>query len=84
MSVSPLRIYTVFHTEAELQGEDEWARVGRLFDALQTDDRFQIIRPGQVLDLIHLPGAGNRLVPGWRLAQPGIFSLNKQRVKNYE
>ena len=49
-----------YHTEAALQ-ENEWQRIERLFEALRADDRFQFIRPSQVLDLIELPEAGNRL-----------------------
>jgi len=49
-----------YHTEVALQ-VDEWQRIGRLFGALLSDDRFQFIRPGQVLELMEAPGAGNRL-----------------------
>ncbi len=50
-----------YHTEAVLQEESEWQRIGQLFEYLLTDNRFQFIRPAQVLGMIQLPGAGNRL-----------------------
>ena len=50
-----------YHTEAILQEKGEWQHIGRLFEALLGDGRFQFIRPSQVLDLMQVPGAGNRL-----------------------
>jgi len=50
-----------YHTEAVLQEKSEWLRIGRLFEALLADNRFQFIRPSQVLELMQAPGAGNRL-----------------------
>ena len=50
-----------FHTEAPLQDQGEWNRIGRLLETLSEDKRFQFVRPGQVLDLMREPGAGNRL-----------------------
>lgn len=50
-----------YHTEAVLQEESEWLRIERLYKRLRADDRLQLIPPRQVLELIDLPGAGNRL-----------------------
>jgi hypothetical protein len=50
-----------FHTEPKLDDAGEWARIDQLFDLLRRDERFEFIRPSQVLDLMHVPGAGNRL-----------------------
>jgi len=50
-----------YHTEASLHEDGEWHRIDRLFEALLSDNRFSFIRPSQVLDLIELPAAGNRL-----------------------
>lgn len=49
-----------FETEAVLK-EDEWQRIDGLFKILLADGRFQFIRPSQVLEFMHAPGAGNRL-----------------------
>jgi hypothetical protein len=48
-----------YHTEAVLR-EDEWERIGKCFEVLLDDNRFQFIRPGDVLKLINEPEAGNR------------------------
>jgi len=50
-----------YHTEASLHEDGEWSRIDRLFEALLSDSRFSFIRPSQVLDLMELPEAGNRL-----------------------
>lgn len=50
-----------FHTEALLEDGVEWQRIEALLEALHTDDRFEFVRPSQVLDLMDAPGAGNRL-----------------------
>jgi len=49
-----------YHTEADLQ-EDEWQRIGRLFETLLADDHFRFVRPGKTLELLRVPGAGNCL-----------------------
>jgi hypothetical protein len=56
-----------YHTEPELAAEGEWQRIGRLFEELQADNRFLVVRPGEVLRMMKAPGAGNRL----RLESPG-------------
>lgn len=50
-----------YHTEASLHEDGEWHRIDRFFEALLSDSRFRFIRPNQALDLLELPGAGNRL-----------------------
>ncbi|MEW5802151.1 MAG: glycoside hydrolase family 57 [bacterium] len=50
-----------YHTEAPLGQESDWLRIERLFEYLLTDSRFRFVRPGEVLELIHQSGAGNRL-----------------------
>ncbi|MBN2374047.1 glycoside hydrolase family 57 [bacterium] len=50
-----------FHTEAVINGEGEWRRIEQLFNKLLHDERFQFIAPSHVLELINMPGAGNRL-----------------------
>jgi len=50
-----------YHTEASLHEDGEWNRIDRLFEALLSDSSFSFIRPNQALDLMELPGAGNRL-----------------------
>ena len=49
------------HTEASLHEDGEWMRIGLLFEALLNDNSFHFVRPGQVLELMEAPGAGNRL-----------------------
>jgi hypothetical protein len=50
-----------YHTEAALSERTEWSRIDALFEALGADNRFRFIRPSQVLELMQVPGAGNRL-----------------------
>jgi hypothetical protein len=50
-----------YHTEALLHEDGDWHRIGWLFEALLSDGRFRFIRPSQTLDLLDVPGAGNRL-----------------------
>lgn len=50
-----------YYTEASLHEDGEWHRIDQLFEALLSDNRFRLIRPSQALDLMELPGAGNRL-----------------------
>ena len=50
-----------YHTEPVLQEESEWQRIGRLFEVLLADSRFLFSTPSQVLKLMQVPGAGNRL-----------------------
>ena len=50
-----------YHTEAALAGRVEWERIGRLFEALLADDRFEFVRPSAVLSMAGEPEAGNRL-----------------------
>jgi len=49
-----------YHTETDLQ-EDEWYRIGRLFEKLLADNRFRFVSPGNALELMRVPGAGNCL-----------------------
>jgi hypothetical protein len=50
-----------FHTEPVLKQSEEWPRIRQLFERLIQDDSFRLIRPSQVLELMNVPGAGNRL-----------------------
>lgn len=50
-----------FMTEAPARGENEWSRIGALFTALRAEPDVDFICPGQVLELLDRPGAGNRL-----------------------
>jgi len=50
-----------YHTEPGRQPESEWLRIERLVERLVGDERFQFIRPSQVLELMDAPSAGNRL-----------------------
>ncbi len=50
-----------YQTEPVLNGQNEWARIEKLFEALLAEERFSFIRPSQVLDLFDAPGAGNEL-----------------------
>jgi len=50
-----------YHTEATLAGTSEWARIGRVFEAIAGDSRFRLIRPSQTLDLMEQPEAAHRL-----------------------
>ncbi|MDY6937246.1 MAG: glycoside hydrolase family 57 [Cyanobacteriota bacterium] len=49
-----------YHTEAEIEF-DEWQRIEELFSTLTADDRFEFISPSQVLNLMQVLNAGNRL-----------------------
>jgi len=48
-------------TEAELGRADEWKRIEQLMVRLLLDERIEFLRPSQVLENLHFPGAGNRL-----------------------
>lgn len=50
-----------FSAEAVLGSEGEWQRIAKLYQVIQTDGRFNLIRPGQVLDFFDHVGAGNSL-----------------------
>jgi len=50
-----------FHTEPKFEESGEWNRIAQLLDILLKDERFRFILPSQVLDLMEVPGAGNRL-----------------------
>jgi hypothetical protein len=50
-----------YHTEAALAERVEWQRIGRLFEALLADDRFEFVKPSTVLTMTAEAGAGNRL-----------------------
>ncbi len=50
-----------FNTEAVMGSENEWARIAKLYEAVQSDGRFRLIRPSQVLDFLDRPGAANLL-----------------------
>jgi hypothetical protein len=50
-----------FRTEAGYGDKSEWERIARLYTALKDDRRFCLIRPGQVLDFLDHPAAGQRL-----------------------
>jgi hypothetical protein len=50
-----------YRTEAVLTDGVEWQRIGRLFETLLSDDRFEFVPPSAVLKMLELPDAGNRL-----------------------
>jgi len=50
-----------YNTESALQEDGEWLRIRLLFEPLIKDGRFRFVCPGQVLNLIDKPGAGNLL-----------------------
>ena len=50
-----------FTTEATIRGESEWKRIARLYETLRFDERFSLIQPGQTLEFLKVPGAGNPL-----------------------
>lgn len=50
-----------YRTEAELTDGVEWQRIGRLFETLLSDDRFEFVPPSAVLEMLEQPDAGNRL-----------------------
>ncbi len=50
-----------YHTEASLHEDGEWMRIGLLFEALLNDNSFQFVQPSQVLGMMNVPEAGNRL-----------------------
>ena len=50
-----------FKTEAVMSGENEWSRIARLYEAVQADSRYRLIRPSQVLEFLDRSGAGNLL-----------------------
>ena len=50
-----------YHTEAPLGSSSEWTRISELFQVLKLDGRFSFASPSQVLDLMGMPGSGNRL-----------------------
>ncbi len=50
-----------YHTEADLGNQNEWKRIEQLMVRLLLDERIEFVRPSQVLENLHLPGAGNRL-----------------------
>lgn len=50
-----------YKTEAALPKPIEWERIGRLFETIKADDRFEFVPPSEVLELLGEPGAGNRL-----------------------
>ncbi len=56
-----------FHTEAIMQEESEWIRIGSLYETLAKDERFEFMLPGQVLAYLADKQGGNEL----RLESPG-------------
>ncbi len=50
-----------YHTEAALGKESEWDRIERIFRTIEEDDRFQIIPPSSILEMLALADSGNRL-----------------------
>ena len=50
-----------YMTEAPLHDEGEWARIDRLYAALQAEPGMSLIPPSQVLGLMGQPGAGQPL-----------------------
>ena len=50
-----------YETETRLSGPGEWARIGRIFEAIAGDSRFRLIRPSQALDLMGQPDVAHVL-----------------------
>ena len=50
-----------YGTEVAVHPDGEWRRIDRLLAALARDERVRFVRPGEVLDLLAEPGAGNVL-----------------------
>src|SRR5262249_27960230 len=50
-----------YHTEAALESGSEWDRIEHLYAALAHDDRFQLVRPSDVLALEGSVAAWRRL-----------------------
>jgi hypothetical protein len=50
-----------YTTEAPLGDHSEWSVVRQVLAKIRADHRFRAVRPGEVLELACLPGAGNRL-----------------------
>ena len=50
-----------YQTEATLDDESEWIRIEKLFDTLIKDERFNLVRPSDILKMLSEPGAGKRL-----------------------
>ena len=48
-----------YHTEAPLAEESEWRRIERLFEAVQADPHFSVVRPSQVLESLGAPAGGH-------------------------
>jgi hypothetical protein len=68
-----------YATEAPLGDRSEWTVVRKLLARVRTDRRFRAVRPGEVLELMRVPGAGNRL----HLGSPGEpIPVKKQEKYN--
>jgi hypothetical protein len=50
-----------FQTEARMSGESEWLRIARLYRAVQSNPRFKLIRPSQVLNFLDHADGGHPL-----------------------
>jgi len=48
-----------YMTEAPIQGEGEWTRIGQLYSALKAEDDMEFLGPSEVLSLLDSEGAGN-------------------------
>ncbi|MEW6659545.1 MAG: glycoside hydrolase family 57 [Thermodesulfobacteriota bacterium] len=46
-----------YHTEPQIQGREEWQRLGLLFRTLRDDPRFHLVPPSRVLALLQGPQA---------------------------
>lgn len=50
-----------YRTEDDIHEEGEWDRIAKLLKYLKEDDRFNFIKPSQVLNWLNSPAAGSRL-----------------------
>jgi hypothetical protein len=50
-----------YMTEAPLHASGEWQRIEAMYEALQVQADLEMVAPSDVLKMMNLPGAGNRL-----------------------
>ena len=72
-----------YHTEAPLGNSSEWARISELFQALKQDVRFRFVLPSQVLDLMGIPGSGNRLSLESAVQPTPVKKQNKYNITRW-
>ena len=69
-----------YMTEAPISEESEWLRITRLYDALGDVADVSFIAPGQALELIGRPGAGNEIALGTASHPVPVKKQNKYNV----